>query len=196
MAAPYHHGNLRETLLDDAEALLEQGGELSLRELARRAGVSHGAPRQHFADKRALLDALATRGFTRLGAQLDDAVHGARRRRFAGQLTEFTRAWVGFATRHPALLDLMFTGKNRTATGELRQVADHAFATSTAMITTARDRGDLIAGDPDRVAMTIFAMVQGLAALITSGMHDGRDVDHLVTGTVDTLMHGLRPRQQ
>ena len=60
----YHHGNLRSVLLARAEEALNAGEDLSLRELARRAGVSHAAPRRHFADKQALLDALAEDGFS------------------------------------------------------------------------------------------------------------------------------------
>ncbi|WAP58220.1 helix-turn-helix domain-containing protein [Streptomyces sp. S465] len=58
---PFHHGNLRAVLLDQAELVLRERGidALSLRELAREAGVSHGAPRSHFIDRNALLDALA-----------------------------------------------------------------------------------------------------------------------------------------
>ena len=67
---PYHHGNLREALLAAAERTLVAGGasSLTLRELGRELGVSHTSPRRHFADKQALLDALALRGFERLGA--------------------------------------------------------------------------------------------------------------------------------
>ena len=69
---PYHHGNLRTELLSCAERALSEGGlaQLSLRDLARQAGVSHAAPRRHFADKQALLDALAQDGFERLGREL------------------------------------------------------------------------------------------------------------------------------
>src|SRR5277367_2560745 len=76
---PYHHGNLRAALLDQAERTVRERGvqELSLRELARDVGVSHGAPRRHFADRQALLDALAEVGFTRLGAELRAAVEDA-----------------------------------------------------------------------------------------------------------------------
>ena len=65
----YHHGNLRAALLAAAEDTLARRGarDLSLRELAREAGVSHAAPRRHFVDKQALLDALAEDGFNRLG---------------------------------------------------------------------------------------------------------------------------------
>ena len=61
---PYHHGNLREALLVQAMTTLREGGveALSLRELARAVGVSHAAPRRHFPDRQALLDALAERG--------------------------------------------------------------------------------------------------------------------------------------
>jgi len=195
----YHHGNLRATLLESAEWLLEEvgAGELSLRELARRAGVSHGAPRQHFADKRALLDALAALGFDRLGAALDSALCGADGP-FAARLEVFARAWVGFATAHPALLELMFASKNRPAAAALRVVADRAFARSSAMIARARLDGEIAGGadeaDHDRVAMAIFATLQGLAALITSGMSGDRPVDALVTSTIRTLVDGLRPR--
>src|SRR6476661_9098645 len=76
---PYHHGNLRTALLEQAERTVRERGvqELSLRELAREIGVSHGAPRRHFADRQALLDALAQVGFERLGAQLRAAVGAA-----------------------------------------------------------------------------------------------------------------------
>ena len=65
---PYHHGNLRGALLDAAERTVRERGvqALSLRELAREIGVSHGAPRRHFPDRQALLDALAESGFERL----------------------------------------------------------------------------------------------------------------------------------
>ena len=76
---PYHHGNLREVLLEKAtEAIEEDGvGALSLRAVARRAGVSHGAPAHHFRDKTGLLTALATRAMDRFRAALDDAARAA-----------------------------------------------------------------------------------------------------------------------
>lgn len=199
----YHHGNLRATLLASAERLLAEVGpaELSLRELARQAGVSHGAPRQHFPDKQALLDALAVVGFERLGAELDaalDAVSGTvQAGPFAARLEAFAHAWVGFAVAHPALLELMFASKNRPAAAELRAVADRAFARPSAMIAEAQRAGEITGGaepDSDRVAMAIFATLQGLAALVTSGMSGDRAVPALVGDTIRTLVDGLRPR--
>jgi AcrR family transcriptional regulator len=191
----YHHGNLRVALLESAERALEESGpdELSLRQLARLAGVSHGAPRQHFPDKRALLDALAERGFDQLGRELA-AVRPAGDEPFAAQLLAFARVWVSFATRRPALLDLMFAAKNREDARDLRVVADRTFAATSAMIARAQETGEVVAGDHDRVAFSIFAMLQGLASLVTSGMSGGRPIGKLVEETITTLVDGLGPR--
>jgi AcrR family transcriptional regulator len=120
--APYHHGNLRAALLEAAERRLVSGGieRLSLRELTRELGVSHGAPRQHFADKQSLLDALAVTGFNRLGEQLTTALSRADGD-FAVRLTTFAAAYVEFATQSPAMLELMFLRKTNTTSDAVRR---------------------------------------------------------------------------
>ncbi|MEU5938382.1 TetR/AcrR family transcriptional regulator [Micromonospora sp. NPDC047548] len=97
----YHHGDLRRALLDAAvEAMAESGpAALSLRDLARRAGVSHAAPAHHFGDKAGLLTALAAQGFD----LLTDALRGA-----GDDLAETGVAYVGFAVRHRAHFEVMF----------------------------------------------------------------------------------------
>src|ERR1700727_646957 len=94
---PSHHGNLRETLLEQAVTTLRTDGlaALSLRELARQAGVSHAAPRRHFADRQALLDALAEAGFERLGAELRSAAAGAGDD-FPARLEATAQAYIRF----------------------------------------------------------------------------------------------------
>src|SRR6476661_2726124 len=111
---PYHHGNLRSALLAAAERTVRERGveQLSLRELARQVGVSHGAPRRHFPDRQALLDALAEAGFIRLGADLRTAVDGAGEE-FEARLRATAAAYVRFATEDSALLELMFASKHR-----------------------------------------------------------------------------------
>src|ERR1700750_2556845 len=113
-ARPYHHGNLREALLLAGERALEPGAaqSLSLRELAREVGVSHAAPRRHFADKQALLDALALAGFERLGAALAAAIAAAGPD-FDARLLALARAYIAYATEHPALIELMFASKHQ-----------------------------------------------------------------------------------
>ena len=105
----YHHGNLRNELLDTAEAQLAELGieELSLRALARTIGVSQTAPYRHFRDKNELLAALATRGYRTLLGSLESAAEAAgddprtRMRAFAG-------SYVKYAISHPELFKLMF----------------------------------------------------------------------------------------
>ncbi|WP_239154600.1 TetR/AcrR family transcriptional regulator [Amycolatopsis sp. FDAARGOS 1241] len=146
--------------------------------------MSHGAPRQHFADKRALLDALAERGSEQLGRELL-AARVAEGGPFREQLLAFARAWVGFATRRPALLDLMFAAKSRD--DALQSVADRPFAATSAMIARAQEAGE-------GVPFAIFATLQGLASLVTSGMSGARAHAQLVDKTITTLVDGLRPR--
>jgi len=101
---PYHHGDLRRTLLDEAiKAIGESGSaEISLRELARRAGVSHAAPAYHFGDKAGLLTALAAEGYTLLAATLAEAVEKT------GSFAEVGVAYVRFALDHRQYFDVMF----------------------------------------------------------------------------------------
>lgn len=193
--AGYHHGNLRAELLAAAERKLEATGVagLSLRELARDVGVSHGAPRQHFPDRQALLDALAVRGLELLGDALD-AVLADRTGPFADRLAAFAGAYVRFATERPALLALVFARKDRPDAPDLRAANERAFAVPSALIARARADGEIDGDDPDRVAMALLATLQGLASVVTSGMIGDRPVDTVVTGTVRTLLRGLTPR--
>jgi AcrR family transcriptional regulator len=193
---PYHHGNLRSELLARAEETLRERGarELSLRELARDIGVSHAAPRRHFADKQALLDALAEDGFERLGDALGTAI-GSAGPEFDARLAAFARAYIGFATRHAALLELMFAGKHRPgAADSLREAADRAFAAPLDLIADAQAAGEIVPGDPMRVSITAFAALHGLAALVNADMLDAGSIDELVDDGVERLVLGLRPR--
>ena len=194
---PYHHGNLRAALLERAEEILATTGAsaLSLRELAREAGVSHGAPRRHFPHKQALLDALAEQGFERLGRELD-ANMAAAQGTFTDRLIVFAQTHVHFAAGHPALLALMHTSNDRPDAGHLRAANDRAFAAPKALIADARRRGDIAGTDPDRVAMTVLALLQGLAVLVTTGLSGKRPLDTLVSDTIEVLVDGLRPRAE
>ena len=98
----YHHGNLREALLAEALRVITDSGPdaLSLRELARRLGVSHAAPAHHFADKLSLLTAIAAQGFEWLADGLEQAASEG--------FLEVGLAYVRFAVEHPAHLNVMY----------------------------------------------------------------------------------------
>ncbi|MFI7345950.1 TetR/AcrR family transcriptional regulator [Streptomyces sp. NPDC049936] len=101
-------GSLRERLIDvGVDLVLTQGStSLGLREIARRAGVSHGAPRRYFATHQALLSAIARRGFEDLGARFETAVADTTTPR--GQLEAFARVYVGYALERRSMFELMF----------------------------------------------------------------------------------------
>jgi AcrR family transcriptional regulator len=191
---PYHHGDLRAELLRHAARRIEEVGAagLSLRELARDASVSHAAPRQHFRDRQALLDALAVSGLERLGRRLDTALRDPDKG-FDERLTHFARAYVRFATENRELLALMFARKDAPdATDELRAANEAAFAAPRAMVDRAVVDGDIGDTDADRVAMAILATVHGLAAIIIGGMTGDRSPDTVIAGTVKVLARGMR----
>lgn len=114
----YHHGDLRRAFLDQAAKLVEvEGvGALTLREIARRVGVSHAASTNHFADKAALLEELAADGFEELAADLATASHA---RSATVSLREIGRAYVRFALRRPGHFRVMF-GQHAPAVSESR----------------------------------------------------------------------------
>lgn len=188
---PFHHGNLRAVLLDQAEAVLrERGiGALSLRELAREAGVSHGAPRKHFADRGALLDALAERGFNRLADDLRKAAtrapgDHARALRAAGS------AYVRFAVREPALLDLMFAAKVDDPSENVRDAAERLFAAMADIMDAGVEAGAYDSRDVGRLTLVLSATVQGTAALIASRRVTSAQAEALIDDAITLFLAG------
>ncbi|MEU6466901.1 TetR/AcrR family transcriptional regulator [Streptomyces sp. NPDC046976] len=192
---PYHHGDLRAALLQSAERTLREkgAGALSLRELARDIGVSHAAPGRHFKDKQALLDALAMEGYERLDRALAEA-YGAGPG-FERRMTALAHAYLGFAVEHPELLELMFARKHRPdSSAQLGAAADRTFGSLTRLFADAQESGEIVDGDPERIALAAVANLHGLAALIAGC---ALDADEAVAGLdehVHLLLHGLKPR--
>jgi AcrR family transcriptional regulator len=160
---PYHHGDLRRALLDTAlEAVGEQGpAALSLRDVARRAGVSHAAPTHHFRDKTALLTALAAEGWSLLADALREAAEGGR------GFAELGVAYVVFATSHPAHFAVMRApGLARGDDPDLVAAMERARAQ---MQTGVRHFEAGSTRDADTTALAAWSLVHGLAALILEG---------------------------
>jgi AcrR family transcriptional regulator len=177
-------------LLEQAERTVRERGvqELSLRQLARDVGVSHGAPRRHFPDRQALLDALAVSGFERLGTELREAMDGAGKD-FRARLQATATAYIRFATRDAALLELMFAGKHTRPSGDQQQAAERAFAVMLELIDQGQREDVLDSGEPERVGLVLFATIQGIAALVTGGMVAAEQLNELVA---DAIAHFLR----
>lgn len=166
---PYHHGNLRETLLAAARRLLETEGHsnLSLRKCAQAAGVSATAPQNHFANKEALLTALAAQGYAELETYMkrgvkETADRGARRQ--AALL-----GYVAFAQELPALYELMFA-RDRVSSSD-PDLLRHVGACFVILADLSKDFGRYH-GDAAKVEakqqMFVWSLVHGYAQLLTA----------------------------
>jgi AcrR family transcriptional regulator len=157
----YHHADLRPALLAAARRMLERDGPaaLSLREVARRAGVSHNAPYRHFADRAALLAAVAAEGFDTLAARMHEAAAKAAPER---RLSAIGAAYVRFALDAPNLFRLMFGG--------LVRGADHADLAAAGARAYAVLAGAAKSEKPSPTrAVAAWATVHGLAHLLLEG---------------------------
>lgn len=158
----YHHKDLRNALIDEALAILdaEGSGELTLRDLARRLGVTHTAPYAHFADKTALLVAVADEGFERLKAALAKArdSHGNVRERFVAQAL----AYVQFARENPNLYRLMFVDPVLAKEPDCVIGGDNAFGI---LMETVASLGISPEIELAYVGVAVWASVHGVAML-------------------------------
>lgn len=164
----YHHGALREALLRATQALLlERGVEaFSLRECARRAGVSHGAPAHHFGDARGLLTAFAAAGFEQM-AQRMRLYEAAADDTPEARLTAVGRAYVEFALDHPAHFRLMFrSDRLNAADPALRQAGDCAAQALAWSLAAALEHRGVDTDSLQERCLLAWSAVHGLAMLV------------------------------
>jgi AcrR family transcriptional regulator len=170
----YHHGALREALLSASLRLIEAEGigAVSLRRVAREAGVSPGAPYHHFADRGALLAALSAQGF-RLLAQ-DMGAARASTESPVQALSAELRAYVAFAQRHPAYFRLMFrpelSGWHKDPA--VKAAVEDAERQLDETVADCARAGVIPAGQADPLAVMAWSMAHGLASLWLDGMLD------------------------
>lgn len=184
---PYHHGNLRATLLSAAESTLRDEGldQVSLRALARAAGVSHGAPRRHFPDRQALLDALVADGYQRLADTLATAI-GQAGGDFGAQFEAGGTAFVRFAVDNAALLDLMLASRPASAKG----APERPYLIVGDVVRRGQEAGRLAPGDPEHLRLLVLAMFQGIAELITSHRVPAEQAGALIASAAALFVRG------
>jgi AcrR family transcriptional regulator len=164
----YHHGDLRHALLEAAWQLVSERGldALTLREVARKVGVTHAAPYHHFPTREALLDALEDEGFAALRAQMlrvlaDLSDPGAR-------LSALGRAYIDFARDAPERVQVMF--RRRTAPArEPPAGEDDVFVYLLEAVRTCQVAGVAPAGDAHELALTAWSLVHGFVKLWLEG---------------------------
>jgi len=183
-SARYHHGDLRAACLRAAMELLEQDGAtaLSLRAVARRAGVSPGAPYRHYADRNALISAVAGVGYRELAEHLAEA-HPAPST--ADDLAAVAVAYVQFALQRPALFRVMFVEPCDRDSSE-RVAATNAISEYVGAIV----RHSFPGSNPDALATAVWALVHGLAFLHLDGKLDSATPD-VVSDRVRGAVHAV-----
>lgn len=188
----YHHGNLRQELLDAAAEAVEEDGlaALSLRAVARKVGVSHGAPARHFPDKAALLTALATEALERFTAAMIEAGEGAdsalERYRAMG------RCYVHFALEQPAYFHIMGRPEFYSAGDEAFARGYQSFFDTMSEAAAAAQRETGVEGlDPRAFLISTWAMAHGLATLWLDGTLEDRigpvDIEAVAAGAFDVV---------
>lgn len=193
----YHHKELRQALIDAAlELIVEKDvGSLSLREVARRVGVSHAAPYRHFADKDALLAAVAEEGFELLSITLKEAMQQASSDPLK-QVQACGVAYVRYALAHPSHYRIMFGAYGATAQHypTLADAAMQAFMVLVNSIIAGQKAGMIRSEDPKQLATAAWSLVHGLAMLIIDGqipIKESQAVASLSSFITQTLIEGL-----
>ncbi|MFJ4002520.1 TetR/AcrR family transcriptional regulator [Streptomyces sp. NPDC090023] len=191
-SSSYHHGDLRAACLRAARELLEEDGSagLSLRAVARRAGVSATAPYRHYADRDALVSAVAAEGYRELAEYLA-AAHPEPRT--PDELASVAVAYVRFALDRPAMFRVMFA-EPCDPNSEERVAATAAISEYVRGIVRAVFPG----ADPDALSTTVWALVHGLAFLHLDGKLDSSTpevVDAQVRASVRALFGASAARE-
>jgi AcrR family transcriptional regulator len=167
---PYHHGNLREALLEAAIRLIAEVGPtaFTLREVARRAGVSHNAPYRHFRDRDDLMAAVAAEGFRELMQAMVEAA--GQRSDALDRLKQAGLGYVTFALRRPEHFTVMFDAPmSKRKHPDSAAAAEQAFGTLMSFVKGCQDAGRLPSGDLRQMALLAWTMVHGIAKLAITG---------------------------
>ena len=199
----YHHGDLRAALLEAALAVIAEIGPqgLSIREVARRAGVSHAAPYRHFADRDELILAVVEQGFDLMQQPMQAEKAAAP----ADPLNQFAAsglAYVNFALAHPAYYRVMFSGDLLSSTGHLslQHTSHKALQEMVANIAQCQQLGVVRKGDPITQALTILSTIHGFVSLVNDNrivhlIDKAYSLESIRDAVLTAIFEGLAPPQ-
>ena len=200
----YHHGDLRRAIVEAALEIMRetQSLEISLRELARRAGVSHNAPYKHFAEKRDLLAAVSAAEFELLTKRMADQIAGLSNPR--ARLSAILRAYIRHGVENPALYRLMFGGYLSGPNDSRPEIERAAAEKTKALFAGAIIAGALGRPIPptarnerkiDGAILACWSVVHGLTMLLIDGLVGPTDKSaELCESVVQGILHGLRAK--
>jgi len=168
----YHHGDLKNALIKaGVEILAKEGlGGLSLRKVARRAGVSHSAPYAHFKDRQSLIAAISTEGFKQLYTELDAAV-SAHVNDPKGQLVEGAWAYTQFALNNTDTFKIMFSGvlEKEKDYPSFVEISHKTFDRVVDIVRVCQDAGVLRPSPSELIAVSIWGQMHGIVSLLLEG---------------------------
>ena len=202
---PYHHGDLRQALIDAALLLAEEGGpgEVSMREAARRAGVSPGAPFRHFETRDALMTAVAEEAQRRFRKEIEAALAAVPATDPLGRLRGFGLAYLRWAMRNPAHFEIISTGRyfNHGEAAALTRDNAELIGMTERLLAEALASGQLRSSDPKVVQIAGRALVYGFARMNIDG-HLPRwgvadeDIERTAQAVFDLFIDGItKPRR-
>lgn len=199
MRAKFHHGDLRNALIQSGLQILAQESiqSLSLRKVAKSAGVSEAAPYRHFKDKEALLAAIAEQGFIRLSERLETAEE-----QFSDQAARLfylsCRTYIDFALENPHSMRMMFRFRSSEGLSDypdLQDAADEAFSYLIDMVEYCQQEGLARSGHPLPLALAAWSTIHGLSMLLIEGcispdvFHENSQ-ESMIRATLDTILAG------
>jgi AcrR family transcriptional regulator len=175
----YHHGDLKNALIEAGAKILSEEGAaaLTLRKVARQAGVSHSAPYAHFADKQALIAAISTEGFKKLYAKTA-AVIEAHVGNPLQQLIEAAWAYIEFSINNPSYFRIMFSSvlEKEKDYPEFVEISQQTFAQVVEIVAACQKAGILRPAPDDLMAVAVWGHVHGIISLALEGQ-----ISHTIT---------------
>ncbi len=186
-ADSYHHGDLRTALIEASAGLIAERGPhgFSLREVARRAGVSNAAPYRHFESRDDLVAAVAREGFDVLHAVLER--HGDRERDPLARLRARLRAYAGFAVAYPAWHRVMFSQELGSDAHSVRDAAHRPVSLFTRDVIDCQRAGRIQAGESRDKALVLWSMAQGVASLAAQEHIDEAEAAAIIDASIESL---------
>lgn len=189
---PYHHGDLPTALLAAVEGIIQEQGyaDLSLREAARRAGVSHSAPAYHFGDKEGMLVAFCHQGFDLMYADMLAAYEAHVAGSAAERMHAIGKAYVRFAAEHRAHFEMMFrSGLDKAAHENLNEGGGRVFGLLLQAIGELQEEGHFAGDNLFDVALYLWSVVHGFSTIVVDGAVppalDGTDLTAFLDGVLE-----------
>jgi len=191
----YHHGDLKNALIKAGVKILAKDGVggLSLRKVAKQAGVSHAAPYSHFADKQALIAAISTEGFKQLYKKIA-SVRETHSKKPSTLLLETARAYIQFAMNEPDRFKLMFSSiiEKEKDYPEFVEASYENFQQLVSVVETCQQAGLLKPRPSDLMAVSVWSSVHGMIMLILEGqvshtVLDKHNIDDILKNTFNLL---------